>query len=100
MVGTSERQNVNSKRKTIWRNQSVYKSGVYARSHAAPTTNPWSINMTEKGGVYDIINDTTKGIWLSYQKHTIKSMKNGIRIIELVKTGEQFLVKKNKKERL
>lgn len=38
-------------------NQSVYKSGVYARSHATPTTNPWSINMTERGGVYDQVKN-------------------------------------------
>lgn len=38
-------------------NQSVYRSGVYARSHAAPTTNPWSINMTERGGVYDQVKN-------------------------------------------
>lgn len=38
-------------------NQSVYKSGVYARSHATVTTNPWSINMTERGGVYDQVKD-------------------------------------------
>ena len=34
-------------------NQSVYKKGVFARSHGAPTTNPWSRNMWERGGIYD-----------------------------------------------
>lgn len=28
-------------------NQSIYKTGVFARSHAAPTENPWSINMKD-----------------------------------------------------
>lgn len=44
----------------------------------------------------NVINNVTKGIWLSYQKHTIKRMKNGNRIIELIPTGEQFLVKKHR----
>lgn len=38
-------------------NQSVYRSGVYARSHSAPTTNPWSRNMTENGGIYDQVKN-------------------------------------------
>lgn len=48
----------------------------------------------------DVINIVTKGIWLSYQKHTLKRLKDGNRIIELIPTGEQFLVKKYRIKRV
>ncbi len=34
-------------------NTSIWQNGVYARSHAVPTTNPWAKNLWEKGGIYD-----------------------------------------------
>lgn len=34
-------------------NQYISKDGVYARSHAAFTENPWDRNLTEPGGIYD-----------------------------------------------
>lgn len=35
----------------------ICKEGVYARSHAVPTTNPWDVNLFEKGGVYDQVKN-------------------------------------------
>jgi hypothetical protein len=35
----------------------ITKHGVFARSHAIPTENPWDINLTEKGGLYDYLKD-------------------------------------------
>lgn len=61
-------------------NQSVYKNGVYARSHSAPTTNPWSRNMTERGGIYDQIKNLlsdNEGVYGEnmYGIHSIKYNK-------------------------
>lgn len=63
----------------------------------------WSIfdelyHQTIKDLANDVINVRTKGIWLSYQRHTIKRFKNGIMIIEIIPTGEQFLVKKTRRK--
>lgn len=38
-------------------NNSISKYGVFARSHAAPTTSPWSRNMWQQGGTYDQVKD-------------------------------------------
>lgn len=35
----------------------ICKDGVFARSHAATTTNPWDVNLFEKGGVYDQVKN-------------------------------------------
>lgn len=84
---------------TFCRKEYAYKERkeMYEKYHKAWDDFHILYHQTIKDLANDIINDTTKGIWLSYQKHTIKSIKNGIRIIELVKTGEQFLVKKTRK---
>ena len=34
-------------------NSCIMKNGVFARSHVSPTTNPWDVNLTERGGIYD-----------------------------------------------
>lgn len=46
----------------------------------------------------NVINNTTKGIWLSYQKHTLKRNKDGTRVIILNDTDEKFIVKKTRKK--
>ncbi|MDE6285190.1 MAG: RNA ligase family protein [Bacilli bacterium] len=61
-------------------NQSVYKNGVYARSHSASTTNPWSKNMFEQGGIYDQVKNLLsedEGIYGEnmYAIHSIKYYK-------------------------
>lgn len=38
-------------------NSYVCKSGVYARSHATTTDNPWDKNLIEKGGTHDQIKN-------------------------------------------
>lgn len=35
----------------------ICKNGVFARSHATTTTNPWDVNLFERGGVYDQIKN-------------------------------------------
>lgn len=34
-------------------NSYISKDGVFARSHAQTTMNPWDVNLTERGGIYD-----------------------------------------------
>ena len=41
-------------------NQSVYKKGIFGSSHGAHTTNPWSRNMWERGGIYDQVKEMLK----------------------------------------
>ena len=38
-------------------NSCIMKNGVFARSHATPTTNEWDINLIEKGGIYDQVKN-------------------------------------------
>jgi hypothetical protein len=38
-------------------NTTITKHGVFARSHATPTYNPWDVNLTEKGGIYDCVKN-------------------------------------------
>lgn len=68
-------------------NTSIWKTGVYARSHAAPTDNPWAKNLFEKGGTYDQV----KG-WLSENEGIYGENMYGIHSIEYDKLPSYFFM--------
>lgn len=66
-------------------NSSISKYGVYARSHAAPTRNPWSINLWGNDGLYWRVKD-----YLGEDEMIVGENLYGVHSIEYNRLKEYF----------
>lgn len=65
----------------------ICKSGVYARSHATVTDNPWDRNLFERGGTYDQVKE-----WLAENEGIYGENMYGIHSIEYNKLPSYFFM--------
>lgn len=66
-------------------NSYICRDGVYARSHATVTDNPWDKNLFERGGTYDQV----KG-WLAENEGIYGENMYGVHSIEYNKLPSYF----------
>ena len=66
-------------------NTALMKSGVYARSHVAPTEHPWNKNMWMPGGVYDQVKHLLDDDMVYYGENLY-----GVHSIEYENLSEYF----------